>query len=364
MLILICINRRLNKSQNILQKPYIIPTQVIHMPKKIFFSSLALAGLLTGACAPLDSDHSLEQRVAQQDMQLRQMQPQQADAWNQIQAMRQEINELKGQLNDLNNAGGARGLAEKVRQHDAALRQVDNNMDLNLDLGTPMNSVPPVPTTGFSQGIQVSGAPESSAYGAARTVTPAAPMTPTPESSSAVAPVVAVPMTGSQTSSYGISPDSPGADPQYQTVQAPSETTWGQADPKPELQVPQKDLSLALFDAGVNAYNSRNYTSAERSFNDFLKNYPNHSQSADAQYYLAECQFQSNNFPQAALAYDTVIKKYPKSSVAPGAYLKQAICFSKMDQKAAAIARMKEIINKFPNSPEAARAKSFLKSNK
>lgn len=291
--------------------------------------------------------NDLEERVAQQDMRLRQMQPQQADAWNQIQAMRQEINELKGQLNDLNNAGGPKALAERVRQHDAALRQVDNNMALNLDLGSPMNTtMPSVPVTGLSEGIQASGAPDSSAYGAARTV---------PQ---------AVPMTGNTTGSYGLPEESPSAETSYQTVQAPSESTWGQADPKPEVQVPQKDLSLALFDAGLNSYNSRNYQAAERSFSDFLKNYPNHTQSAEAQYYLAECQFQRNQFPEAALSYDTVIKKYPKSSVAPGAYLKQAICFGKMDQKAAARARMQEIISKFPNSPEAARAKSFLKSNK
>lgn len=319
------------------------------MSKKIYFSTFIMAALLCGGCAELGGNSSLEERVAQQDMQLRQIQPQQADTWNQIQAMRQEINELKGQLNDLNNAGGPRALADKVRQHDAALRQVDNNMALNLDLGSPLATPAPVPSTGYSEGIQVSGAPDSSAYSASKPIEPSA-----------------VPMTGApaSTGSYGLPAESPSLVARYQPVEPPSESTWGQADPKPELQIPQKDLSLALFDAGVNSYNSRNYSSAERSFQDFLKNYPNHSQSADAQYYLAECQFQTNHFADAALAYDTVIKKYPKSSVAPGAYLKQAICFSKMDQKAAARARMQEILSKFPNSPEAARAKSFLKSNK
>lgn len=308
--------------------------------------SLVLSAFLS-ACAPFgSSDATLEQRVDQQDIQLRQMQPQQADAWNQIQAMRQEIAQLKGQLDDLNNAGGAKVITDRLRQHDAALRQVDNNMALNLDLGQPMASAPAqtyapaIPTSGM-EGIPMGqGAPDSSAYGAARTT--------------------------QQTGSYGLPPDAPQtpASDQFVQVQAPSETTWGQADPKPAVQVPAKDISLALFDAGVNSYNARDYGAAERSFQDFLKNYPNHSQTAEAQYYLAECDFQRNQFPQAALAYDAVIKKYPKSSSAPGAYLKQAICFSKMDQKAAARARMQELISKFPNSPEATRAKTFLKTNK
>lgn len=325
-----------------------------HMVKKAGIAVIGLCCFICNACGPLGSDSTLEQRVREQDMQLRQMQSQQADAWNQIQAMRQENEALKGQLDDLNNAGGARAMAERLRQHDAALRQVDNNMALNLDLGSPMAAarpsatVPTTPVDGMS-GISLgNNAPDSSAYGANRTVPPEAGI-----------PSPTAPAPGN----YGL-PAEASTPAGYQAVQAPSETTWGQADPKPELQVPKKDLSLALFDAGVNSYNSRNYDAAERSFSDFLKNYPNHTQTAEAQYYLAECQFQRNRFPEAALAYDTVIKKYGKSSSAPGAYLKQGICFSKMNQRDAARARMQELISKFPNSPEAARAKNFLKTNK
>lgn len=327
------------------------------MKTQYFFNSLIVLSLLTTSCAPLgSSDSDIEQQVARQDMQLRQMQPQQADAMNQIQAMRQEIKDLKAQLNDLNNAGGTKEIAERIRQHDMALRKVDNNMSLDLDLGSPMdapryspevvsgsdNSLAPVPMTGM-QGIQLAGAPDSSAYGAARTVTPSQP---------------------AQTyNSYGLPPDNP-VQEELNDYNGPSESKWGQADPTPTLVIPQKDISLALFDAGVNAFNSRNYVNAERSFSDFLKNYPSHSQAAEAQFYLAECDFNQNEFSKAALAYEDVIKKFPKSSSAPEAYLKQAICFSKMKETAAARARMQEIIKKFPNSAAATRAKAFLQANK
>lgn len=316
--------------------------------------------LFAAGCVPLGSSGpTLEERVERQDIQLRQMQPQQADALNQIQAMKQEIDSLKGQLED------ARAIADRVRQHDAALRQVDNNMALNLDLGSPMPareaapayapSATPgeVPLTGMA-GIQPMGAPDSSAYGAARTVPPETPPTP----SQPVQP----------TGNYGLI-DETGS---TSTVAAapepvvPSGETWGQADPQPEpvAPAPKKDISLALLDAGLNSYHSRDYAAAERSFRDFLKNYPSHAQAAQAQYYLADSMFQRNQFPEAALAYDTIIKKYPKSQNAPEAYLKQAICFSKMKQPAAAKARMQEIISKFPKSSEATRARAFLKTNK
>ncbi len=306
------------------------------MSKKLFLSTLALT--LLSACGPLGGDQSLEERVAQQDMQLRQIRQQQTDAMNQIELMRQENKTLKGQLRAL-SGGVSPGYA--INQ-EGAYQTPDGSAVPQT--GASTTTAIPLPAEADTSGIKSTGAPESSAY---------------------ASPPIPVPMTG-QTSSptYGIPDEQAHPDSQYQTVQAPSEETWGQADPKPEIQVPQKDLSLALFDAGVNSYNSRNYQAAERSFSDLLKNYPNHSQSAEAQYYLGECQFQTNHFADAALAYETVIKKYPKASVTPGAYLKQAICFSKMNQMAAARARMQEIISKFPNSPEASRAKSFLKSNK
>ncbi len=297
------------------------------------FSRLGLGVLalsLLGGC--VGSSRNLEQQVAQHDQQLRQMQPNQADTWNQLQSMRQDLNSLKGQMDELQSAGGARAISERLRKHDAALRQVESSMALNLNLGEPMPAAgAPSYTPGFIPPAAQAASPATGAYG----------LPAEPGASAATGAAVATGATA-----------------------AAGTTTWGQADPKPVLEVPKKDISLALFDAGVNSFNARRYDEAQRSFSDFLKNYKDHSQSAEAQYYLAECYFQKNQFPEAALAYDAVIKKYPKSASAPGAYLKQGIAFSKINQTAAAKARMQELISKFPNSPEAARARSFLKTNK
>ena len=281
---------------------------------------LICATAMLGACVGQSSSSAanesmyLEQRVQEHDALLRQMQPAQAEVWNQVQAMRQELNTLKGLVDDLKNVGGAAALAERVRAHDAALRQVETSMALNLNLGEPMPAAGAAPAH--------AAAPQANA---------------------------------------------PLFQPQQNPYAAPAATgsTWGQPTPQPEAKpAAKKDLSLALYDAGLNAFTARKYDEAQRSFADFMKNYPTHSMAPDAQYYLAECYFQRNQFPDAALAYDTVITKFAKSSRAPGAYLKQGICFSKMNQKAAAKARMNELIKKYPNSPEAARAKTFLKTNK
>lgn len=294
---------------------------------------LCCAALLLNACAtggfsPSSSgggNLSVEQQLQQHDMMLKQLQPAQADMWNQVQTMRQELNTLKGQVDDLKNVGGARALVDRVNRHDTALRQIETSMALSLNLGESL------PAAGTATAAPMSGE-----------IAPA-------RDAAAMNPYAAGGASGQPA----------------QSAPTPSATTWGQASPQPQAApTPQKDISLALYDAGLNAFNARRYDEAQRSFADFLKNYGDHSMTPDAQFYLAECYFQRNQFADAALAYDTVITKYGKSSKAPAAYLKQGICFSKINQGAAAKSRLNELIRKYPNSAEAARARTFLKTNK
>lgn len=322
-------------------------------------AALPLSGCMGGSTSSGNGSLTLEQQVQQQDVQLRQLQPAQADAWSQIQTLRQEVNTLKGQLDDLQNAGGARALVARVKTHDDALRQVERSMALNLNLGDPMTvgSGGGAPTTQAAP--QAAPAASQPSYGQPTYGQAAAGM------AAGTVGYTAANAAGQTAPGQAAGQTAAGAQ-QSQGVINPSSNTWGKPSPQPEtqVQVPAKDISLALFDAGVNAYNARKYDEAQRSFSDFLKNYKNHSQAPEAQYYMAECYFQRNQFADAALAYDTVIKKYPTSSSAPGAYLKQGISFSKLNQKAAAKARLEELIKKYPNSPEAARARTFLKTNK
>lgn len=274
---------------------------------------LMLTLALAGGCVGNKDYENLQMRVQQQDQQLRQLQPAQADSWAQVQALRQEVNQLRGQIDDLQNAGGARALVERVQRHDAALRQVESSLALNLNLDAP--AAVPVPNGATN----------------------------------------AAPQTGPQHGGYN-------------TGITPSAATAGMTPPSQNQALtpppPATDMAQALYDAGLKAYNARNYTAAERSFSDLAKKYPSSKLASNAQYYVGECYFQRNDFGNAALAYDKVITQYKGSSRAPAAYLKQGIAFSKLGQGAAAKARMQELIKKYPNSAEAARAKSFLQTNK
>ena len=314
---------------------------------------LACAAMLAlPGCAP--KQDQLEAQLQQHDAQLRRMQPAQADALNEVQAMRQELNEIKGQLVDIRNAGGAAAMVDKLNRHEQALHQIESSMAMNFNLGAPI-------AAGAAGGA---GAGAAVGAASAGTAVPAPTPAAVPAAYGQAQPQPVSLTQASAREAQGAVPGQPvqAAVPQ-QTNQVPTGETWGRETPKPEAPKAQKDMTIALYDAGVNSFNARNYSEAQRSFSDYMKNFSSSPKAPAAQYYLAECYFQKNQFSDAALAYDTVITKYSNSAKAPAAYLKQGICFSKMGQGKAAQARMQELIRKYPSSPEAARARSFLKTN-
>ncbi len=282
----------------------------MNIVKKCIYAFVLLT--LPVACAPKSDVDALQSRVRHQDQQLQQLQPAQADTWAQMQAIRQELASIRGQMEELQSAGGARALVDKVNKHDAALRQVESALALNFNLDSPGGGY----ASGYNPGLGVQGAPAQPGQGYAP----------------------------------------PPADDGYGGVPVAT------AAPIPPQTA--KDTATALYDTGQAGFNSRNYQEALRSFTDFTKNYPGHKLAPSAWFGVGESNFQLNRFADAALAYDTVITKYGSSPKAPAAYLKQSIAFSKLGQKDAADARMKELIRKFPNSPEAARAKQIMQQNR
>ncbi len=312
-----------------------------HSLPVVLTAALVLVSL--GGCN--NKSDEMEAQLLQHDAQIRQMQPVQADAWNQVQSMREELNDLRGQLADLRRIGGSGVLVDKLNRHEQALHQIETSMAMKFDLGDPIGTPPAAEPAGMPG---ASAAPETG-LGA-----PAAAPQNAPDFGAA--PAAAAGTAAAAGAAGAAAASHPASAP-------PTAATWGQATPKPKQPTAQKDMAVALYDAGVNAFSARKYAEAQQSFSDFVKNYGSDPKAPQAQFYLAECYFQRNQFSDAALAYDTVITKYPSSGKTPGAYLKQGMCFAKMKQNAAAKARLNELIRKFPKSSEAARAKNFLKTN-
>ncbi len=273
--------------------------------------ALALVSLplMLTACVSASDHKALQAQVSQMTRQMNTSQTSQADSWSQLVELRQEVAELKGQINILNNAlqkvGGAEKLAETQVVHGRALHLLESQMALDLQLGAPASDAVP--------GVDAGAIPAALS---------------------------------------GIPVMAPSAD---------TDPAVGEAAPAQKAK--PADMAQALYDNGMDLFNTRQYQNALKSFSDFTKAYPKHQLTSNAWFWQGECHYQMKDYASAALAYENVISGFPNSAKAPASYLKQGMAFLQLGKKAAAKQRLRELTKKFPKAPEASRAKQVMKQN-
>lgn len=273
--------------------------------------TLALVSLplMLTACVSTSDHKALQAQVSQMNRQMSTSQTSQADSWSQLLELRQEVAELRGQIDTLNNAlkrvGGADKLAETQVVHGRALHLLESQMALDLQLGAPASD---------TASLEGGAIPE-----ALNGIPVMAPAVDTAPAAPAAAPV---------------QPAKPA------------------------------NMAQALYDNGMDLFNTRQYQGALKSFSDFTKTYPKHQLTSNAWFWQGECNYQMRNYAAAALAYENVIAGFPNSAKAPASYLKQGMAFLQLGKKAAAKQRLRELTKKFPKAPEASRAKQVIKQNK
>lgn len=293
--------------------------------KKIQQFSFLTALLLLGACTATGGSNNLQysvnentRAIRQLQMQIANVQPAQADSWSQIQALRQEVASLKGSLDNLQNStahlGGTQELGNIIARHDRALRLIETQLAMDLQLNdpaSPMQNPDTVPTENTNTAVIT---------------------TPTPNGQQ-TQPAI---QNNAQTNT------------QNQAVQQkPANAT---------------DTAQALYDSGINSFNSRDYQKGLNAFKDFTTVYPDHKLVSNAWFWQGECQYQLKNFAGAALAYEKVISQFPNSNKAPACYLKQAMSFMELNKKDAAKQRLNELVTIYPKAAEAKRAQTILKT--
>lgn len=286
------------------------------MTTRSFLVFLLAVPLLT-SCINQSAINSLNARVTQNEQRMQQLSsqvgnveqvlPGQAEMWAQMQGMRQELNQARGQLDELNANGGAAlsgNLDARVNRLEAAMRQMGSQLGIQMDiLDAPLE--------------------------------PATPGTPAPDGSPA-------------------QPD-PGATPVATPTPVPTPTPPADGAP---------DTATRLYDSGMSAFASRNYKDAVKAFTDFTKTFPNHKLTSNAHFWRGESYYQLKDYAGAALAYNDVIEKFSGSAKFQSAMLKQGMAFHYAGKKDAAKIRLNELVKRYPSSPEAGRAKKFMEQNK
>jgi len=103
------------------------------------------------------------------------------------------------------------------------------------------------------------------------------------------------------------------------------------------------------------------YSKAQKSFSEFLSQYPDGRYAHIAQYWLAESNYAQRKFKLAITDYQRLLEKYKTSPKKAEAYLKIAYCHYELGNKKKTRETLNTLIKRFPNTTESGQAKRLLK---
>jgi tol-pal system protein YbgF len=126
-----------------------------------------------------------------------------------------------------------------------------------------------------------------------------------------------------------------------------------QQDGIEQVSLQPEESPDTMYKSANEALLRRQFPEAEAGFRTFLTKYPEHSLAGSAQYWLGETFFVQGDSRQAAQNFLEAYKKYPKSRRAPDSLLKLGMSLNKMGQKEQACAALGSVGTEFPRAVEA-----------
>ena len=131
--------------------------------------------------------------------------------------------------------------------------------------------------------------------------------------------------------------------------------TAPEAKAQPRAPSPSEAYQQAKTD-----FDKGNYDLAVAGFDNYLRQFPDASQTDSAQYWIGECHYSKKEYGKAIDAFAKVLSKYPKSEKAPGARLKIGYSYLNERNTAKAKEHLNKVIKDYPHSKEAELAKEKL----
>ncbi len=130
-----------------------------------------------------------------------------------------------------------------------------------------------------------------------------------------------------------------------------AQATAPAAPPAPAPSTPRDAQSS--YDEAYSLAQKGDYDGAERGFQAFLKQYPNHQLAGNAQYWLGDIAFsQRKDFEQALKLFAEAYKKYPKHPKAPDMLYKLGASYGQLGQKTEACKVYSLLAQVHPDMPD------------
>jgi tol-pal system protein YbgF len=271
--------------------------------------ALAFAGLFAAGCT---SQADLQQ-LNQNQFTLRGMI---ASDRQQIDALSQQLRQLRDQLTELQHGGAASGSSDQLSQDKQRIAKLESEVSA---LQAGMAAQPGAAAPGTTPG--------------------------------------ALPATGAATDSSGPTSASAAA--------APSEPapTWpGELDQEISNAESSKDPGVNIYRVGLKAMKDGKYPLAVANFTRLQHQYPKSPLVEPADYFAANALYETGKYDQAILQFNDLVMRYPKGRFAAQALLRQAQAFMKMNDRIDARLTLQKLQSDHEGTPQAAAAKTMMAS--
>ena len=142
-----------------------------------------------------------------------------------------------------------------------------------------------------------------------------------------------------------------------------SRMSMSAAPPTPTGDVPPRieGEAVDLFDAAMQQYNLRQYTTARLAFTDVITRFPNSELAPEAQYKLAEILVAQNNLTDAIPAFERIGQIYPSSPKVPEATLQIGLIHIQQGRRNDARRTLQRVVDSYPGTPAAEQAQQKLR---
>ena len=157
-----------------------------------------------------------------------------------------------------------------------------------------------------------------------------------------------------------LTPAPPQAQPAAVSVQAPpvQPPPAAQAPPaEPPPTAPTEPLSgIDLYRSAMDHYAAKDFEIAASEFTKFLKTDRQSDNAINAQFYLAEIEYEEKDFEGALDDYTAVGPRLSDQAKAARAQYRKALCLIEVDRQDEAILELQAVKERYPHSNEAAQA--------
>ena len=122
----------------------------------------------------------------------------------------------------------------------------------------------------------------------------------------------------------------------------------------------RQDSTRHLYDRVMDEYKHRDYEAALAGFRFFLELHGQSSLAANAQYWMAECQYRLGRYKEALKTFYHVVSYYPLSPKLAASTLKIGQIYTKLKDHEKARTMYERVIDEYPDSHEAELARKAL----